>query len=736
MITPNLLIRKCHPSLWALIFLFSLPTLSNAQVANCMVNFTYSISNTPPAVQFHAVISTTNSPATFVWDFGDGNSGSTQNPAHTYAAPGNYLVCVTATMMNSAGVACTATHCDTVRIGTAPACDAHFAVQQTSVNGTIQFNPAPNPVGTQYQWDFGDGATSSAQNPIHSYTQVGTYLVCLTVSSGSGTTALCTATWCNNVTVGTTQTLCDARFAFTSVSASGGYQFSPAQNTQYTTYAWDFGDGFTSNLMNPFHAYTAPGAYQVCLTVTNTPPFGPACTATHCDTVRYLTNVNCNAHFTYQHSATGTTQFQSAPNTNTTTYSWDFGDGSNSSLPNPSHQYNQSGTYWVCLTVTSGTSAGTVLCTSTWCDSVTFQAVTPHCNAQFTTQQATLINGVRFIPVAGLNTTTQFAWDFGDGTISTQPSPIHSYPAPGVYFACLTVTQIGPNGILCTAQWCDSVHVGIAANCSAYFTARRDSALRDVFHFSANNNSPNTTYTWDFGDGSTGSGQHVSHQYAHSGRYTVCLTVTSINSSGQVCTDHYCRVIGIRNTMFFQCHARFVYRQVPGAVNTLAFFSRNWGGNNSYSWDFGDGSTSTDQNPVHMYADTGFYQVCMIVFNPNANCSDTVCRMVYVSNHPMNAALNDHSTEQLKYTQQNLVDGKVVIYPNPLSQHARLIIPETDSPISFRLFDTNGRVVLELSRLENGVYELPVSDFPKGIYFYQATDESGKRVNSGKVIVQ
>jgi len=140
---------------------------------------------------------------------------------------------------------------------------------------------------------------------------------------------------------------------------------STSSSGNVNSWYWDFGDGNTSTLQNPNHTYANPGLYVACLTIGTT----QGCQSTFCDSIQVTGQGQCQAAFTYNVSG-NTVNFSDASTTSSpVNYSWSFGDGSGSGLQNPSHTYNSSGTYAVCLTIFD--SLGN--CQSTYCDSVTLQ---------------------------------------------------------------------------------------------------------------------------------------------------------------------------------------------------------------------------------------------------------------------------------------------------------------------------------------------------------------------------
>lgn len=189
--------------------------------------------------------------------------------------PNNWL---TVTLSNQQGTVnsgvATFTTCANNQSGN---CQASFYAVDSSGTGDFYFVDMSYGTGLTYAWDFGDGNTSTLQNPAHSYTSIGTYTVCLTVSN-----FLCTTTYCTTVTVGASN--CQANFyAYNDTVNDIVYlvDLSYSNNSQAVTYSWDFGDGNTSGLQYPSHTYASNGIYLVCLTIAD----NNGCTSTFCDSI-------------------------------------------------------------------------------------------------------------------------------------------------------------------------------------------------------------------------------------------------------------------------------------------------------------------------------------------------------------------------------------------------------------------------------------------------------------------
>ena len=249
------------------------------RVSTTVENVIYSISPPAPVASFTGTPLTgsiplgvqftdtsTNTPTSWLWDFGDGNTSTAQNPLYTYTVAGTYSVSLTAT---NAGGSDTHTATNYVTASTPPAPVASFT--GTPLTGSIplgvQFTDTSTNTPTSWLWDFGDGNTSTAQNPLYTYTVAGTYSVSLTATNAGGSD---THTATNYVTASPTIAPVSS---FTGTPLSGNVpfavQFTDTSINSPTSWLWDFGDGNTSTVQNPLHTYTVAGTYTVSLKVTN-----------------------------------------------------------------------------------------------------------------------------------------------------------------------------------------------------------------------------------------------------------------------------------------------------------------------------------------------------------------------------------------------------------------------------------------------------------------------------------
>ena len=206
--------------------------------------------------------------------------------------------------------------------------------------------PLGSPVIDSWAWDFGDGGSSAATNPIHTYA-AGTFAVVLTVGNADGTDVS------DPTTISVVQTV--PSFTLSTPFGCGPLtvDFTDTTTTTgtLTEWSWDFGDGQTSATQNPSHTYDAPGTYTVSLTVHD----GVGCggTATQSNAVQVIGPV---PDFSVD-SASGPAPHAAAFTDLTTfgaplvAWSWQFGDGSTATAQHPSHVYPEPGTYDVTLEV-------------------------------------------------------------------------------------------------------------------------------------------------------------------------------------------------------------------------------------------------------------------------------------------------------------------------------------------------------------------------------------------------
>ncbi|QCB94432.1 PKD domain-containing protein [Cellulomonas shaoxiangyii] len=288
------------------------------------------------------------------------------------------------------------------------------------------------------------------------------------------------------------------------------------QDGTVTSWTWDLGDGTTAEGPTPpAHTYERAGTYTVTLTVTD--DRGATGTRAQSVTVVNAPPVAVFSAGTRYLDVAVDASGSSDPDGSVAGYAWQFGDGATASGATAGHTYAAAGTYTVTLTVTDHDGATTA----------TTQDVTVAPNqppvAGFVAQPSAL--DVAFQPVGTSDpdgTVASYAWDFGDGTASVDQAPAHTYAAAGTYTVRLTVTD--DLGATATTEQAVTVTANVAPVAAFTPTVTQ---LQVAVDASASSDPDGSVvgHTWDFGDGTQGSGATARHTYAASGTYTVTLTV-------------------------------------------------------------------------------------------------------------------------------------------------------------------------------------------------------------------
>ncbi len=281
------------------------------------------------------------------------------------------------------------------------------------------------------------------------------------------------------------------------------------------------------------------------------------------------------------------------------TYQWTFGDGGTSTDANPTHTYATTGIYSVTLTITN--SYGTDSETKPNFVSV---GVGPVADFIGTPQNGMLPLAVTFQDKSTGNPAT-WRWDFGDGGISAAQSPAHTYTKAGTYGVTLTVTNAFGSSTKTRAGY---ITAGMPPTADFTSGARAGGVPLTVAFTDASKGRP-SSWSWNFGDGATSAEENPSHTYTKAGSFTVTLTASNAYGSDTATKAGYV-------TAGAKPGAEFTADQRLGtAPLTVKFTDLSTGSPTTWSWDLGDGSSSTDQNPTHVYKLEGSYDVSLTVTN-------------------------------------------------------------------------------------------------------------------------
>ena len=572
---------------------------------------------TPLIVNFENT--STGNGLTYEWNLGNGNTSVSENPSASYINPGTYTITLTATGPDGTD---TEVKTDYVTVFTPPTPNItpsqNIGCYPFTVDFTDASTPGDSPIAS-WSWDFGDGGTSSDQNPSHLYATPGTFDITLLLTDENGCASNLSfndviesndnapvAEFVGNPTV---SCLPPSDVAFTN-SSSGG--------TGSLTYFWDFGDGNTSTAINPVNTYTAAGNFDVSLTVFD--DFGCNTTQNEISYIEIVDNVDINFVANNTTVCLGNQiSFVDISSPTPSGWLWDFGDGNTSTEQFPTHLFTTAGTFDVSLTATyssacAGTETKTGYVTIGEIPTADFSAdVTAGCETPFT---------VQFTNQSVGSGSLDYIWTFGDGEVSTEENPSHTYLNNGVY--TVSLTAINADGCSNTITEVDYINVSVT---EADF-------LPDAFGFcmplevnfadSSVSASNIVSYEWDFGDGGTSTLSDPTYVYADTGIFDVSLIIT--NDLG--CTDTLTRT----NYIFVYTPpvANFEDNDTVICPGELDFINLSLNATDWF-WDFGDGESSTEENPTHEFQDTGYFDIRLITLNNG--CSDTleVPNMIYVS---------------------------------------------------------------------------------------------------------
>ncbi len=540
----------------------------------------------------------TGGPTQWRWDLGNGTTSSLQNPSASYFNPGVYTIKL---IVKTAAAADSVAKLSYITVYGAPAVD--FGASQTagcnmqSVNFTNQTNLNTGSISS-WQWDFGDGVLSTAQNPSHVYDQIGSYNVSLKASNNNGCIANVLKTAyikINGIKAGFTNAVASrctpTKIIFQNASSGNGS----------IQYKWFFGNGDSSSVVNPAYTYPAGGNYNVKLLTTN--QYG--CLDSVIKNIQVDTPVSAAfvSNITSGCKPPVAVQFTNQV-LNGNTYSWSFGDTIPAAISNPIHVFDDTGKFTVKLIVrnTNG-CVDSVKKTDYIKIQKPFVSINnlPDSGCGPFTKQITVSS-------TGTDHILQYSWKFGDGITSAEMSPAHTFTSPGYHAVTLFVQDAAGCRDTVAMPYAIRVNNKPAGDFSADI---RNTCAKTEISFTDNTTGGATEWQWYFGDNAQSGDQHPKHVYSDTGFMKVQLIVLNGGCADTVIKERY---IYTRPAV-----AKFRYNFSCASPLTYSFTNFSIGAVH-WLWDFGDGSTSVQLNPVHTYADTGSYRISLIAFNQNTGC--------------------------------------------------------------------------------------------------------------------
>lgn len=575
-------------------------------------------------------------PFTYEWDYGDNSpKGFEPHPVHTYSGTDVYNVTLEvtgsggSTLVNKTGF---------IAVSTTPPPVADFAVAPS--NGTapleVSFIGLANGTGTLlYTWDFGDSVgTGTGRNPSYTYSGPGLYNVTCTVSDGIKTGQVKREN-CIRVLKKPDPALPQVMFAASPRSGTAPLEVAfidQSVGIDPITWDWYFGDNTPiSHLKNPVHSYETPGTYEVSLMI------HASNGDDHINQTGFITVYSPeipHADFTatpVSGAAPLNVSFiDQSHGTEPLIHQWDFGDGSSAVFTkNPEHRYMIPGNYTVNLTVSNQDGFAKAVKTS-----LIQVGQVSYPDAAFT---ASPMNGtapmeVSFIDQSRLNPAVPesavYSWSFGDGGVSGNQSPVHTYTVPGNYLVSMNVTH---GGMSDTAQ--SVILVTHADDPVGMFTAtpRKGSAPLNVSFIDQSKGTQPLNFKWNFGDGAPLSFlQNPVHSYQTPGLYNVTMQVSGPGGSDIIYQNEFIEVISSADPV-----ASFIPIPRSGkAPLNVSFIDQSSGVLPlDYFWDFGDGMSSHEKGPVHEYTTAGSWPISLTITDGVGRVSPVYTDTIVVSNY-------------------------------------------------------------------------------------------------------
>ena len=580
----------------------------------------------------------------WVWDFGDGNSSTNQNPSHAYASAGTYTVILT---VNNGTSSIDEVKTNYILVHPLPQPAFTVSNPPCSLPASVSITNVAPASGVSYAWNFGNGQTSTAQNPPSaSYTTEGTFTIQLTVTN--------TSTGCVNSTSQPVN-IFNYNTAFTSspttVCVGSTVTFTDNCSPGTNSYAWNFGNGQNSSSANPAIIYNTAGTYTVTLNSQNTVN-GCSDVATQIITVidaevpsiTPSLTIGCNpSTITF----TNTSNFDG-------TFSWNFGNGNTYTGDNPPPQdysmenYNQfpypeSESFNVIITSTdeNGCTSGQF-----FPDLITIYNLFPAFDADVTEGCEDLdvnFTDNTFSPIPGFPIDS-WEWDFGNGQTSTSQNPATQTYSEGIYNVSLTVTTA--NGCTITLDSLSAIEVGIPP--IALFTvnpdticARQTAIFDNLSSVSVPSDPSDFEYFWYIGtQGPYSDFEPNSAAITDTGALDIMLIV-----SFRGCND----TLVLEEEIYV--HAPLVRFNMPGIlcnpevpieviINENSILGQA-GDSVAVSWNLGDGTLfnyndaqawlNNNQSFNHTYSDYGNYTIQQKIWNFDTGCVDSLSTQLIIN---------------------------------------------------------------------------------------------------------
>ena len=333
------------------------------------------------------------------------------------------------------------------------------------------------------------------------------------------------------------------------------------------------------------------------------------------------------------------------------------------------------------------------------------------CQAMFQTSGCPQVSFFDISYSDSMDPIVAWSYDFGDGNTSTSANPSNTYASNGTYLACLTIQTAGG----CSSVYCDSVVIGCIGgqgSCQADFFV--DDSLSNcptfAFYDMSSSSAGISSWSYDFGDGNTSSSANPSYTYVSNGTYNVCLTIIANDScSSTVCENVVVNCIGGQGS----CQASFAVDDSLSNCPTFSFYDMSTAGAgiSTWSYDFGDGNTSSSANPSHTYAANGTYTVCLSIIASDS-CTSSYCQTVVVN---CIAGIEENAFENL------------FVSPNPAQSVINLNLEQAHA-IQYRIVGLNGSVYAIGENPATSTHSFDIGALSAGMYLLDVQIEGTRQI--------
>ncbi len=628
--------------------------------------------------------------ASYSWNMGDGSHYTTDSVNHIYLNPGTYNI----TLIVSDSTRCSLADTFASQVTIPQQVDATFTASNSGgcIPLTVNFI-APFISTSSYHWNFGDGSFSILANNTHTYTTSDSFHVLLIVIDSSSCNIADTAF----ATIVTVDSVAKGDFNFIRTF----FGCDSVQVTVWSMYQgedselWAWGDGTqTANADTAYHVYSTAGSFTITHYLTDSHMF-----CKPLDTAEIVVSlVPLNISITV--SDTGgclpfAAEFIGNSVLLSTDFIWYFGDGNSSTGDTTIHTYNSTGIFNV-----TAVAIDTNACVGADSAFAQITVIDDSVHADF---NLNILNDCDSNLIVDLVNTSsnavQYLWTFGDGTSSTQQNENHSYTSPATY----TITLIVQDTNRCHPLDTILKNVTLLPNVFVDFTVANVCAGTPV-QFN-NLSDSNANFVWNFGDGGASTQYSPSHSYNIIGNHSVFLTIVDSATCDVTASVTHDVEIYAQPIADFTTQGDTFNFETP-----VQFINHSFAYQNLF-WQFGDGDSSTDENPAHAYESIYTMNVCLEAFNDA--CSDTICKNIFISFNGLVGVPNAFSPNGDGINDVVKVEGRGIV------------------GLMFRIYNRWGEKVFETHDKNigwDGIYKGVLQEMEVYTYAVEATLVDGKTI--------